>query len=73
MTYHGKLTKTTNVSVSDGDYDFTLTIYDAPTGGNCVWTNSGDCLNRSPQTVTVSKGIFSTTLTDLDTLAFDQN
>ena len=73
MTYHGKLTNTTNVSVSDGDYDFTLTIYDAPTGGNCVWTNSGDCLNRSPQTVTVSKGIFSTTLTDLDTLTFDQN
>ena len=73
LTYHGKLTDTDNVAVEDGNYTFTLTIYDAPTNGNCIWTNSGNCLDPQPQTVQVSKGIFSTILSNLNNLTFDQN
>lgn len=65
LTYHGKLTDNLGLAVPNGSYDFTLTIYDAPTGGSVLWTDI--------ETLTVTNGIFSTTLTGLDTLTFDQN
>ncbi|XLQ20013.1 MAG: tail fiber protein [Candidatus Moraniibacteriota bacterium] len=62
LTYHGKLTDTSNVAVSDGDYDFTLTIYDADTGGNCLWTSRGTCGTPTAKSITVTNGIFNTIL-----------
>ncbi|XLQ19940.1 MAG: SPRY domain-containing protein [Candidatus Moraniibacteriota bacterium] len=77
LTYHGKLTDTNNVAVSDGDYDFTLTIYDADTGGNCLWTSRGSCGTPTSKTITITNGIFSTTLGEtgdnLLDISFDSN
>ncbi|XLQ20057.1 MAG: discoidin domain-containing protein [Candidatus Moraniibacteriota bacterium] len=77
LTYHGKLTDTNNVAVSDGDYDFTLTIYDAESGGTCLWTSRGTCGTPTSKTLTITNGIFSTTLGEsgdnvLD-ITFDSN
>ncbi len=65
LTYHGKLTDNLGLSVPNGPYDFTFTIYDSASGTNVLWTDM--------QTLTVTNGIFSTALTGLDTLTFDAN
>ncbi|PID52575.1 MAG: hypothetical protein CR972_01315 [Candidatus Moraniibacteriota bacterium] len=63
LTYHGKLTDTNNIAVPDGNYQFTLNIYDET--NTSIWSDV--------QVVTVTSGIFSTTLSNLDLLTFDQN
>jgi hypothetical protein len=77
LTYHGKLTDTSNVAVTDGNYDFTLVIYDAPTGGNCLWSARGTCGTPTPKSLTLTNGIFSTTLGESGdnplTLDFSEN
>ena len=67
LTYHGKLTDTLGVSVSDGNYDFTISIYDAEIGGTAIWSEV--------KTLTITSGIFSTTLGDVTPLdlTFDDN
>jgi hypothetical protein len=77
LTYHGKLTDTSNVAVTDGNYDFTVVIYDAPTGGNCLWSARGNCTTPTPKSLTLTNGIFSTTLGESGdnplTLDFSEN
>jgi hypothetical protein len=77
LTYHGKLTDTSNVAVTDGNYDFTLVIYDAPTGGNCLWSARGNCTTPTAKSLTLTNGIFSTTLGESGdnplTLDFSEN
>ena len=77
LTYHGKLTDTSNVPVADGTYNFTISIYDAPTGGNCLWTARGTCAAKQAKTLTITKGIFHTTLGETHdnplTLDFNQD
>ena len=78
LTYHGKLTDTSNVAVPDGDYDFTIVMYDAETGGNCLWSARGDCTTPTSKTLTVTNGTFSTTLGEsgdnaLSSLDFSSN
>ncbi|MFA5986858.1 MAG: tail fiber domain-containing protein [Parcubacteria group bacterium] len=77
LTYHGKLTDTLGLAVSNGDYDFTLTIYDQATGGTCLWTARGTCGTPASKSLTVTNGIFITTLGEsgdnpLD-ISFDAN
>lgn len=62
ITYHGKLTDTSDVPVADGNYDFTIRIFDAVTGGSCVWSARGTCGTPTAKSVSVSKGIFYTIL-----------
>lgn len=62
ITYHGKLTDTSDVPVADGNYDFKFRIYDAVTGGSCVWSARGTCGTPTAKSVSVSKGIFYTNL-----------
>ncbi len=77
LTYHGKLTDILGLSVADGNYDFTLTIYDSATGGACLWTARGNCTTPTSKSIAVSKGIFSTTLGESGdnplNIAFDAN
>jgi hypothetical protein len=77
LTYHGKLTDTSNVAVTDGNYDFTVVIYDAPTGGNCLWSARGNCTTPTAKSLTLTNGIFSTTLGESGdnplTLDFSEN
>lgn len=62
ITYQGKLTNSSNVTVSDGSYSIKFTLYDAATGGNCLYTASGTCGSTSALTVTVTNGLFSVDL-----------
>ncbi len=54
INYQGVLTDDMGVVVSDGSYSMTFRLYDVPSGGSHLWEETID--------VTVSKGIFSTTL-----------
>ncbi len=62
LTYHGKLTDTLGLAVSNGTYSFTLTIYDDATGTGCLWTARGTCSSPIPKSLTVTDGVFTTTL-----------
>ena len=62
--YQGKLTNTTDVAVADASYNFKFRIYDAASGGTCLWSARGTCGTPTAKSVTVSKGIFSTELGD---------
>ena len=77
LTYHGKLTDTSDVAVADGNYNFTLTIYDAESGGTCLWSARGTCGSPTSKSVSIQNGIFSTTLGESGdntlNLSFDSN
>ncbi len=64
LTYHGKLTDTTlGTAVADGNYNFTLSIYDSAANGTCLWTNNSSatgCSSFATKSVTITNGIFST-------------
>ena len=77
LTYHGKLTDTSNVAVADGNLDFTLTIYDSASGGACLWSARGTCGAPTSKPVTIENGIFSAVLGEAGdnvlNIAFDAN
>jgi hypothetical protein len=63
ITYQGKLTRPSDGQpVTDGNYDLVVRIYDADSGGNCLWSVQGDCLTPTAKSVTTSGGIFTTNL-----------
>lgn len=51
VSYQGVLTDDTGELVSDGDYSLTLTLYDAATDGDDLWSET--------QTVTTTNGLFN--------------
>jgi hypothetical protein len=59
ISYQGKLTNASNVAVANGDYAMIIRIYDADSGGNCLWSAQGDCGSPEARNVTVANGIFS--------------
>ena len=64
INYQAKLTDADGVALN-GDYDIAFSIWDAPTGGTCVWgpeTHSG---------VTVTNGLFDVQLGTITTLDID--
>ena len=71
LTYHGKLTDIIGLAVPNDSYDFTLTIYDSATGSNCLWTARGTCGTPDSKELTVTNGIFSTTLGESGDNALD--
>ncbi|MEA3322798.1 MAG: hypothetical protein U9Q12_01105, partial [Patescibacteria group bacterium] len=79
LTYHGKLTDATlGTAVANGDYNFKLSIYTTSTGGTPVWTSRGTTGAPTSKLVTVSRGIFTTTLGEagdnsLDSITFNDN
>ena len=72
INYQGKLTDASGKLVSDGNYDFVFSIYDAESGGNQEWTETWD---SGTSQVTVTNGLFNVimgTHTAID-LGFDKN
>jgi hypothetical protein len=55
IPYTGRLTNAAGLSVTDGAYDFTFTLYATPTGGDPLWT-------ETQAGVTVQGGSFTTLL-----------
>ncbi len=53
-SYQGVLKDDLGDNVADGDYDFTFSLYDVPSGGSALWTEA--------QTLSVTDGIFNATL-----------
>lgn len=59
VNYQGKLTDDSDVEVSDGNYDFKITIWDADSGGNCLYAMQGTCGTPTAKSVTVAGGVFN--------------
>lgn len=60
LPYQGVLKTSGGVKVSDGNYDMIFKIYDAPSGGNILWTGTHTAANGNA--VTVTDGVFSALL-----------
>jgi hypothetical protein len=55
INFQGKVVnKTTGTNIADNNYNFTFAIYDAPSGGTTLWTET--------KSITVTNGIFQTLL-----------
>lgn len=61
INYQGLLTDNGGVPVADGDYSVVFTIYDNPTAGAAVWTET--------QLVTTSDGVFAVLLGAINPVA----
>lgn len=64
ITFQGKLTDTNSYNVANGTYYLKLTIYDAASGGSCVYSASSTCAAVTSTAITVTNGIFSINLGD---------
>src|SRR3989338_1994867 len=64
LSYQGKLTNSSGVAVADGTYNFKFVIYNASSGGTCLWTAVGACDTNKygTTTATLVNGVFSVTL-----------
>src|SRR3989338_10805863 len=64
LNYQGKLNNSSGIAVSDGTYYAKFVIYDASSGGNCLWTAIGACdtSDYGTTTVTTVNGVFSVAL-----------
>ncbi len=64
LNYQGKLNSSSGTAVSDGNYNLKFVIYDASSGGTCLWTAVGACDTADYGAVTVAtiNGIFSVAL-----------
>jgi len=69
INYQGLLTNSDGTPVSDGNYEMSFAIYNVPTGGTWLWSES--------HTVAVTKGIYNVILgnsgNELDPGIFDGN
>src|SRR3989344_4702222 len=64
LTYQGKLNDSTGEAVADASYDLKFVLYDASSGGTCLWTAVGSCADATYSSVAVTtvNGVFSVTL-----------
>jgi hypothetical protein len=60
INYQGKLTNTSNVAVTNGNYNMRFKLYTAATGGSPLWTE--DDLVSNSQGITTNSGLFSVML-----------
>jgi hypothetical protein len=72
VNYQGRITDTNGTPVTDSSLEMEFFFYDASEVGNCIWSNSSsDCdfgdpdLNEA-RTVSLSSGLFSELLGDVD-------
>jgi len=63
INYQGKLTDQLGALLT-GTYNIKFVIYDAATGGNCLWAARGACGAVTARSVSVSSGIFNVMLGD---------
>ncbi|MCX6714331.1 MAG: hypothetical protein NTX72_00775, partial [Candidatus Uhrbacteria bacterium] len=65
VSYQGRLLNASGVPVTDGSLSIKFKLYDAPTAGTCLWTNSSStCASSTARSVTLSSGLFSENLGD---------
>ena len=64
INYQAKLTDSSGTEVSDVGYDIKFVIYNAATGGQCLWTARGDCAAPAARSITTGSGLFSVMLGD---------
>jgi len=72
INYQGKLTDSSSVAVTDGDYNVEFKIYTASTGGIAIWTETCTSTNA----ISISSGLFSHMLgsvTSLSGVDFNQS
>ncbi len=60
LSFYGSLKTDANIAVTDGVYDIVFKIYDAPTGGNLLWTGTHTAANGNA--VTITNGFFNVLL-----------
>ena len=65
ITYQGRLLDSNSVPVTDASLSMIFELYDDPTAGSCVWSNSSaTCATATGRTVTLTDGLFSENLGD---------
>lgn len=75
LVYQGRLTDDDRITVNDGSYSMRFAIYNASSGGTCLWsagdgdadTGTIECSSNTPDnaiSVTVTDGIFTVLLGD---------
>jgi hypothetical protein len=64
INYQGRLLTSGGQSVSDGTYLLRLSLYDAASSGNRIWTAAGTTSTPTAVNVTVTNGLFSIQLGD---------
>ncbi len=65
VSYQGRILNANGVPVSDTSLSVVFRLYDASSGGNCLWSNaSSSCASTTARTVTLSSGLFSENLGD---------
>ena len=65
VMYQGRLLNSNGVPVSDTTASISFALYDASSGGTCLWSNnSATCASVAARTVTLTSGLFSEALGD---------
>ncbi|MEI7688782.1 MAG: hypothetical protein WCI91_01200, partial [Candidatus Nomurabacteria bacterium] len=64
INYQGKLTTSAGVAVANGTYNMEFKLYDAPTAGTTLWTETRTTTNK----VQVTNGLFSAMLGEINAL-----
>lgn len=65
LMYQGRLLNSNNVPVSDATASMSFALYDALSGGTCLWSNnSSTCASVTTRSVTLTAGLFSEALGD---------
>ena len=65
INYQGKLTNSSSVTVTDGDYNMEFKIYTTSSGGSPIWTETRTGTDK----VTITSGLFSVLLGSVTSLA----
>jgi hypothetical protein len=66
LNFRGTLRNADNTLVADGSYSLKFVIYDAASGGTCLYSNLGTCGTPTGKTITITNGGFSTLIGDTD-------
>lgn len=65
IMYQGRLLNSNGVPVSDASASIMFKLFDASSGGTCLWSNnSSACTSPAARTVTLTAGLFSEPLGD---------
>ena len=63
LTYQGRLLNTNGVPVSTSSADMQFRLYDAHTGGTCLWSNDDSaCATNANKSITLTDGLFTVNL-----------
>jgi hypothetical protein len=73
LSYQGRLTDASRITVDDGSYSMKFSLYTASVAGSCLWTASGTCGTPTAVSITVTDGVFSVLLGDTGQNAFDDD